>query len=344
MQNLISVIIPVYNLQDLIASCLLCLQAQTYPDWEAVCVDDGSTDGSGDTIRAMAADDPRIRYIRQENAGVSAARNTGLAQANGDYICFLDGDDLLHPQALELLLAAIDGYDIAISDYWAGSERKIDSPQYSTPERTEIDLPAFYALKGNHDISNTLSRTVCGKLYRKPCACAFSFPVGACYSEDMHYIGKVMTLHPRMCFLDLPLYYYYKRPSSIIHAEFSEKKFTCTQTLDALCTFLQSKNETYLLGQYLCNLYSALICIRTDSIGTPFKKRAFRDCRRIGGKWLGAWLRNPTNAWKTRLIYFVSFLSERAYELGRIRLDPSLKEIYRAQHKAERDMRKTKNA
>ena len=281
MTPLFSIVIPVYNLSPYIASCLQSVQAQTFTDWEAVCVDDGSADDSGEIIRAMAADDPRIRCIRQENAGVSVARNTALAEAKGEYICFLDGDDLLHPQFLALLLEAIDGFDIACSDYCKTSVRDVDCPTYTLPERKALDFAAFYHLKGDLD-ANMLSKAVWGKLFRRQFALAFSFPAGIRYSEDMHYIGKVLTQHPRIVYIDLPLYGYFERPDSACSAAFSPGQLTCVQTLDDLCAFLRDKNEPYLMGQALRNLYANLLRIRTDSIGTPYKKQAFRVCGRAG--------------------------------------------------------------
>lgn len=96
---LISIIIPVYNVSPWLRSTLRSVQAQTFHDWECIIIDDGSTDEPASCI----PDDPRFRLIRQDNAGVSAARNRGLDEARGALIAFLDGDDIWHPQALELL-------------------------------------------------------------------------------------------------------------------------------------------------------------------------------------------------------------------------------------------------
>lgn len=90
-----SIIIPVYNVAPYLRECLDSVLAQTFTDWEAICVDDGSTDGSGAILDEYAVRDGRFRVIHQVNAGVSAARNAALDVANGEYICFLDGDDVL---------------------------------------------------------------------------------------------------------------------------------------------------------------------------------------------------------------------------------------------------------
>ena len=100
-----SIIIPVYNVEPYLRECLDSVLQQSYGDWEAVCVNDGSTDGSAAILADYAARDSRFRIITQPNGGLSAARNTGLDNAQGDYILFLDSDDWLEYNALEVLNA-----------------------------------------------------------------------------------------------------------------------------------------------------------------------------------------------------------------------------------------------
>jgi len=98
--GLVSIIVPCFQQEQFIAEALGSIQAQTYPNWECIVVDDGSTDSSRRIIQGFAARDERIRYIYQENSGVSAARNHGFSQARGEFINFLDGDDLLRSEKL----------------------------------------------------------------------------------------------------------------------------------------------------------------------------------------------------------------------------------------------------
>ena len=95
----ISVIVPVYNVENYLDGCLESLVAQTYQDIEIVCVNDGSTDGSREKLRQWAERDGRVRVIHQSNAGVSAARNAGIEAATGEFVCFLDPDDRFLPHA-----------------------------------------------------------------------------------------------------------------------------------------------------------------------------------------------------------------------------------------------------
>ncbi len=100
----VSIIIPVYNYGFVLEETLQNLQRQTHENWEAIVVDDGSIDKSGEIVKSFVNQDQRFRYFYQENMGVSKARNFGIDQATGGYIQFLDGDDLLSPQKLELQL------------------------------------------------------------------------------------------------------------------------------------------------------------------------------------------------------------------------------------------------
>lgn len=112
MQMLFSVIIPVYNVEKYLRECLDSVLNQTFSDWEAVCVNDGSTDGSAGILEEYSAKDERFRVIEQTNAGLSAARNTGMENAKGDYVLFLDSDDWLELNALEVLAGNLVGGDM----------------------------------------------------------------------------------------------------------------------------------------------------------------------------------------------------------------------------------------
>ena len=99
----VSVIIPMYNVRPYIEDCLLSLKRQTFGDFEALCVDDGSTDGTLEAARKAGGDDARFSFLSQANAGQSAARNAGIARATGKYIVFLDSDDYYEDRALQTL-------------------------------------------------------------------------------------------------------------------------------------------------------------------------------------------------------------------------------------------------
>ena len=99
----ISTIVPVYNTEKYVGRCIDSIISQTYPDWELILVDDGSTDGSLNIIESYAKKDPRINVIHQKNEGPGMARNSGIVQATGEYIVFIDSDDVIRPDYFEKL-------------------------------------------------------------------------------------------------------------------------------------------------------------------------------------------------------------------------------------------------
>lgn len=120
MAEKVSVIVPVYNLENEVSRCIASIQAQTYENWECICVNDGSTDSSGMILDLFAGNDERIKVIHQQNAGVCAARNAGLLVATGKYITFVDGDDMVSSDMLaKMMYATAQGNpDVVASGYW----------------------------------------------------------------------------------------------------------------------------------------------------------------------------------------------------------------------------------
>ena len=111
---MISIIIPVYNVEKYLPDCLDSVLSQSYDDLEIICVNDGSTDGSNEILGHYAERNLRIRVINQQNEGLSSARNTGIRNANGDYVFFLDSDDMIAPDAMQKIASLLDGCDLDI--------------------------------------------------------------------------------------------------------------------------------------------------------------------------------------------------------------------------------------
>lgn len=128
---LLSIIIPVYNVEQFIEECLDSVCTQSFADWEAICVNDGSTDCSLSLLQEFASRDSRIHVVSQSNAGLSAARNTGLKAASGEYILFLDSDDWLENNALERLASQLNGEDMVC---FTGRRYFEDNGQYEEPD------------------------------------------------------------------------------------------------------------------------------------------------------------------------------------------------------------------
>lgn len=132
----ISIVVPVYNVEQYLPAALDSLRAQTCPDWEAILVDDGSPDGCGALCDAAARQDARFRVIHQKNAGVGAARNAGLAAARGTYVQFLDSDDALEPQMVEVLCRTARQTDADLILFGSYDDRY--APDGTRVSRTEV--------------------------------------------------------------------------------------------------------------------------------------------------------------------------------------------------------------
>lgn len=189
----VSVIMPAYNVAQTIEQAIVSVQAQTVSDWELIVVDDGSADDTASIVVEIATQDPRIRLICQENGGVSAARNTGLAAARGEYISFLDGDDLWYAYAIERLLLRAEEKD-ADFVYGRTEERFPDGktalvgPVSAVEGFVEDYLHGGTELRLTFHISAMLIRRTLIQEYE------LSFPFDVPNSEDTAFFLKLLSV------------------------------------------------------------------------------------------------------------------------------------------------------
>ena len=192
---MVSIIVPVYNAQQYLENCVQSILAQTYRDFQLILVNDGSTDESGNLCDGFAARDSRVTVIHQKNAGVSAARNAGLAVASGEYIGFVDADDTIVPEMYEQALDRIGDCDISMWDtvtVWSDGRTEPDT----------IDLLGADCVLGKEDWNPRLLRYMAGSacrcLYRRELIKDIRFPVGIKLSEDrlfnLEAMGKAKSL------------------------------------------------------------------------------------------------------------------------------------------------------
>lgn len=235
----ISVIIPVYNCEAFLRRGLDSLIAQTFKDWEALCIDDGSKDGSPHILDEYAASDSRIRVVHKQNEGVSAARNQALGLVRGKYIIFMDSDDFLHPQTMEICwhFAEKDGSDMVAYTYDRKYRtRRMIANILNLPENKEMKF-ILYKLE---EIESLVSDDVfewateyssAEKAQEKrwlikhcqPWRCMYRtekikdirFIPGIIY-EDFPWWGEVLLQTARVSIINLPLYFYYPNKGSYI--------------------------------------------------------------------------------------------------------------------------------
>lgn len=221
-EPLISVVIPVYNVEKYLGQCLESICKQTYHNLEIICVDDGSPDHSIDILNDFASRDSRVRVIRQQNQGLAAARNSGLEVARGEWITFIDSDDWLETNAYEKCVAHIsDDIDLVVF----GIQIDWDVPDHSA-ERQRIvrGMHEFHRVKfeGKTEFSSSVAlvtdASVCNKLFRFSVIKehAITFPVGRWY-EDTSFILQFFLLGRCGYFMkEFRPYHYIQRGGSIM--------------------------------------------------------------------------------------------------------------------------------
>ena len=213
----ISVIIPIYNVEEYLPACLDSLLSQTFTDWEAVCVVDGSPDNSGEILKEYALKDSRIRAVFQENRGVSATRNTGLGLATGEYACYLDSDDEYSPFFLERMYDAVrDGKaDIAYCEI--ARDKKLLSTAPVAPNYHDNVFENFVTKKLDIKIYTP------NKIFRRDLINDIFFPENIAIGEDAVYIYKIMYRTKKIAYVPERLYYYRDRSGSAVNTSLSEK-------------------------------------------------------------------------------------------------------------------------
>ena len=211
---IVSVIIPIYNVQDYLARCIDSVLAQTYTDLEIILVDDGSHDTSGDICDDYDLKYRNVRVIHKANGGLSDARNAGLDVAQGQYVTFIDADDYVHPRFVEALLHTIEttGAQIAactwqeLKDGDTPREANVHNAQCKTFTQEQAISTVFYQGELNH--------SACSRLFDRQLFHDLRFPAGALY-EDLAIIYPLLRKVEKVALLKAPMYYYMHRAGSI---------------------------------------------------------------------------------------------------------------------------------
>lgn len=212
--ELISVIVPIYQVEEYLDRCVRSIAEQTYSDLEIILVDDGSPDGCPAICDAWAEKDGRIKVIHKENGGLSDARNAGMAIASGAYIAFIDSDDCIAPGFIQLLYDAIVAQyaDIAeCSVSYVDESGNVLRVRQSAPITEMGKIEALRRLV----LEDGVYQTVWNKLYRREMIADIPFAVGK-YHEDEFWTYQVLDKIEKLVVVRESLYYYLQRDSSII--------------------------------------------------------------------------------------------------------------------------------
>lgn len=226
---LVSVIVPVYNVEKYLNDCIEGIINQTYKNIEIILIDDGSQDASGSMCDYFCSVDNRINVIHQTNMGLSAARNAGIMKANGEYLCFVDSDDMVRRELVEHLIKPII---VNLVDFsCCGSIRceECDTAQSiigAKEQYSDINMKVLSSEQAMNELikERTLPVTAWGKLYSRELFKDIMFPVGK-YNEDAFTTYRIINASRTIGVINTNDYIYRKNNGSIMRSSFKEKRF-----------------------------------------------------------------------------------------------------------------------
>ena len=300
MNPLISVIIPVYKVEDYLTACVESVLAQTYQNFEIILVDDGSPDNCPQMCDEFAARDSRIRVIHKPNGGLSSARNAGIDGAKGEYLAFLDSDDLWTPLFLERLYRAIGetGADLAVCLF----RRFRGEPPRELPEAAQTVLltqrEAFECLFGVRNenmvvapnklygrklfsLINESTVVAWNKLYSANTFREIRYPVGKLH-EDEAVIHEILGLTQKVAWVDEAHYLYREAPNSITNAKFSLKRLDEMYAKEQRISYFEARGMQELADRTRLGYLSCLMRLyRTVQAELEDRAAAKTACRQI---------------------------------------------------------------
>ena len=238
----VSVIVPIYNVEKYLEKCINSIISQTYSNIEIILVNDGSTDSSELICKKYENTDKRIRYYKKENGGLSSARNYGIDRAKGDYLVFVDSDDYISKEMINILLnvAISNNADIVECDFLEFFENsKIED---SNIDRT-IDNKCYSSYEAISSlICNTgITPIAWNKIYKRQMFNQLRYKEGI-YHEDEELIVKLLSRANNICKIDVPLYFYMIRNGSITNSKFNKKHLDIIEIMEDRIQTLKKLN------------------------------------------------------------------------------------------------------
>ncbi len=243
-EKLISVIIPVYDVENFLPRCLESVIKQTYCNLEIILVDDGSTDNSGCICDEYAKEDGRIITIHKKNEGVSVARNVALDIAKGQYIVFVDSDDVIEPDMIETLVNEMeDNIDIVECEYYEfsddgkGVKNKGNNSFLSKTYKNSDKLIGFF--------DGTIKWAIWNKLYRVELLKNIRFNIAKTIGEDAEFIWSCCNNAKAIKEISYYGYGYYQRAGSAIHTKLTEKRFEIFELIEKIKEECKEQKEVF---------------------------------------------------------------------------------------------------
>lgn len=308
---MISIIVPIYNVEKYLRPCLNSILNQSFTDYELILVNDGSTDKSGRICDEFAQLDRRISVIHKTNGGLSDARNFGLGRAKGDFISFIDSDDVVHPSMLQVLYDSLLSGDYDLSMIYG---RMVpDGFDVSSLKSIKIDsLPSVVLdkhtlmkrLYGRGE-SRTWFQVVWSKLYRRKCLDGLFFK--NTMSEDAEYNNRVYLRVKNAVLIESELYYWVQRPSSITHSQFNERNIDLINSYE-LC--LSEIPESDKISRTYCidSFFRSLLTLRYNSRNTPYQKQTNEEIKDTFRRYKGAFIKSKNSLFQIGIVFIMYYL------------------------------------
>lgn len=247
MQDLISVIVPVYKVEDYLPRCIDSILNQTYTNLEIILVDDGSPDNCPKICDEYAKKDKRVKVIHQQNSGLSAARNAGIDNANGNYIAFVDSDDFVHPKMYEVLVRNLAEHNAEMS---ICMYKRVNNSLINDIDINKQRLIICTQEETYNNLYNELyvpTEIACNKIYKKKVWHDIKYPVGKLHEDEFvihHLISKCKTI----VYTNLELYYYYNRTNSITKT-FNIKRLDAIEAMKDRMDFFKQNGSVELYNK-----------------------------------------------------------------------------------------------
>ena len=237
---MISVVIPIYNVEKYLKKCIESVINQTYKNLEIILVNDGSTDNSKNIIDEYSLIDNRIKVINKKNGGLSDARNVGIEIAKGDYIAFLDSDDWIELNMYEKLYSYIkqENADIVQCSYQEVYNEEVNNQKIKEEIKLISGKDSLYNLSGENHGKTVV---VWNKIYKRELFNDIRFPKGK-YHEDEFTTYKLLYKANKIVDLNLPLVYYRQRDGSIMNSKFNIKRLDALEAFNERLAFYKEKN------------------------------------------------------------------------------------------------------
>lgn len=283
MNDLISVIVPVFNTELYVKRCVNSIIKQTYENIQIIIVNDGSTDNSGEICRSLSKGDKRIQLIEKPNGGLSDARNAGIAEAEGEFLAFVDSDDYIHPEMIEIMHKTIieNDADISVCNFLyvddLGNEIKKMNEQMPIKNRimdTNHVLNEMFNPKGYYYV------VAWNKLYRKKLFNHIRYAVGKIH-EDEFIIHHLLGESNSIACTSSALYYYVQRDESIMKTPSFQSRLNNVEAVLDRARFCEKNGYRDYIGNLyvmLCDRMSALYSFSSKSKG---QKRTMKKVRKL---------------------------------------------------------------